>query len=401
MPKFKFTAKTATGQTVSETVDADSENIFLSNVKERNLYLINYRQADADLKLFSSNSGKLSLKQIAVFCRQISAMLISGVSLIKAIDILYQQSYDKNLKSSVQKLYESVQKGDLLSEGLNKQKGVFPELMTSMVEAGEASGTLDTVMSKLATQFESDVRLRNKIISAVTYPAILSALCIGVVVLMVVVVLPSFGDMFAELGDNMPGVTKALLGFSENVGTYWYIYLFILIAIPVALSTYFKTPAGRLQLDSLKLRLPMFGLVNIRVVAVRFCRTFATLFSSGMPLMPVLDIVGRVVGNQVITNALMNVKEDIRKGVSLSQAVSRIQEFPPMVHSMISIGEESGTLDSVLESTARYFDDEVENAIQRMVTFIEPVLLIVMALVVGFVIISIMLPMMSMYESIQ
>ena len=401
MPKYKFTAKTAAGQTVSETFDADNESIFLTHIKERKLFLINYKQTEGGMDLFSSGSGKLSMKQVAVFCRQISAMLISGVSLVKAIDILYQQSFDKKMRASVQKLYESVQKGDLLSEGLNKQKGAFPELMISMVEAGEASGTLDVVMSKLASQFESDVKLRSKIISAVTYPAILSALCVGVVTLMVVVVLPSFGDMFVEMGDAIPGVTKALLAFSNSVGTYWYIYLFILVAIPVALTTYFKTPAGRMQVDTLKLKLPMFGLVNIRVTAVRFCRTFATLFSSGMPLMAVLDIVGRVVGNHVITNALMNVKEDIRKGVSLSQAVSRIQEFPPMVHSMISIGEESGTLDSVLESTARYFDDEVENAIQRMVTFIEPVLLIVMALIVGFVIISVMLPMMAMYESIQ
>jgi len=404
MAKFKFSAKTATGATVNEVMTADSENVFLSSVKERKLYLIDYKQLDAaSMDLFAfDKSSKLSLKQLTVFCRQIWAMMNAGVSLVKAIDILYQQSYDKVLKKSIQKLYESVQKGDLLSEGLRKQEGAYPEIMITMVESGEASGTLDVVMGKLADQFEADLKLRNKIGSAIAYPAILACLCVGVVALLVVVVLPSFGDMFADMGeDAMPLATRMLLGMSVVVGSYWYVIIFLAVAAVFGLKSLFKTEKGRRFWDNLKLTAPMIGAVTVRVVAVRFCRTFATLFSSGMAMLPALDIVGRVVGNRVISDALANVREDIRKGVTLSQAVSRVPEFPPMIHSMISIGEESGTLDSVLESSARYFDDEVENAIQRMVTFIEPALLIFMAAIVAFVIISIMLPMVAMYQSIQ
>ena len=404
MPKFQYSAKDAAGALVKETLDIDSEGGLVAAIRERGLYLIDYKRLDKEgtfsKDLFSG--GKLGTKQLAVFCRQISAMLVSGVSLVKSIDILYQQSYDKKMKNMLQKLYESVQKGELLSEGLSKQTGVFPEIMISMIESGEASGTLDVVMQKLAAQFEADLKLRNKLISSVTYPAILVALCVGIVALLMVVVLPTFMDMFAGLEeDAVPMVTRILIGISEALSTYWYIALFIIIAVPAVLNAYFKTESGRLFWHGAKLQLPLFGPITSRVVAVRFCRTFSTLFSSGMAMLPALEIVGRVVSNQVVSDALAGVRDDIRKGVSLSQAVSQVSAFPPMIYSMISIGEESGTLDSVLESTARYFDDEVENAVQRMVTFIEPILLIFMGAVVGFVVLSIMLPMMSLMQSIE
>jgi len=407
MLKYKITAKTETGALVREVVEAENEADVLSILKHRNLFLITCKRdgGGGSMELFSSGGkqSKLTLKQLTIFCRQIHAMLRSGVSLVKAIDLLYQQCYDKKLRISLQKLYESVQKGDLLSQGMSKQNGVYPELMISMVESGEASGTLDKVMGKLASQFESDSKLRNKIISSMTYPAILSILCVGVVVLLVAIVLPSFSGMFEDMdaGGSMPGITKALMTFSDTLVDYWYIFLFSAILIPLGINSYFKTERGRMQWDSFKLKAPLFGTLTKMIVAVRFCRTFATLFASGMAMIPALQIVGNTVGNKVISRELENVRDDVRKGATLSQAVSQVQRFPPMIHSMIAIGEESGSLNTVLDSTAEYFDDEVSNAIQRLLTFVEPALLIIMAAIVAVVILSIMLPMVSMYQAIK
>ena len=403
MAKYRFSAMTASGGLVKEVMDAENENSFLSIVREKQLHLIDFKRIDRSAGFLTADvqSSKISLKNVAIFCRQVSTMLMSGVSLVKAIDILYQQSYDKKMKRSLQKLYESVQKGEMLSEGLSKQTGAYPEIMLSMIESGEASGTLDTVMQKLAAQFEADLKLRNKLISSVTYPAILVVLCIGIIGVLFVAVLPTFMGLFAGIGeDKIPALTLWLLSISNFVINKWYILLFIIIAIPAALQAYVKTETGRLQWDNLKLSAPLFGPLTSRITAVRFSRTFSTLFASGMALLPALEIVGRVVNNKVVADALSGVREDIRKGVSLSQAVSRVSAFPPMLYSMISIGEESGTLDSVLESTARYFDDEVENSMQRMITFIEPILLVIMGGVVAVVILSVMLPMLAMYQAL-
>jgi len=403
MGKYRFSAKTASGDLIKEVLEAESESSFLSVIRDRQLFLIDFKRIDRSAGFLSADLqiSKLSLKNLAVFCRQISTMLLSGVSLVKAIDILYQQSFDKKMKQSLQKLYESVQKGDMLSEGLKKQTGVYPEIMLSMIESGEASGTLDKVMHKLAAQFESDLKLRNKLISAVTYPAILMVLCVAIVGVLFLAVLPTFMGLFAGLGEeNIPGLTKMMMNISNWASSNWYILLFVVIALPLGLRAYFKTDAGRLQWDEFKLRAPLLGMLTSRVSAVRFSRTLATLFASGMALLPALEIIGRVVNNKVVEDAITGVREDIRKGANLSQAVSRVAAFPPMLHSMIAVGEESGTLDSVLESTANYFDDEVENASQRLITFVEPILLIIMGAVVATVILSVMLPMMAMYEAI-
>jgi type IV pilus assembly protein PilC len=269
--------------------------------------------------------------------------------------------------------------------------------MITMIEAGESSGTLDSVMKKLASQFENEVKLRRKVNSAMTYPIVLIVLCIGMVVLLMTVIMPSFMQMFEGL-DELPALTRMMLAISDALADYWYIFLFVVILLIVGIPIFIKSDGGRKWIDGVKLRFPVFGPLMVKVISVRFCRTFSTLFSSGMAVLPILEIVGRVVDNRVISNELANVREDIRKGISLSRAVSRVKQFPPLVHSMISIGEESGMLDTVMESTAEYFDDEVESSIQRMTTLIEPALLIFMGVIVGMIVASLLLPIVTMME---
>jgi type IV pilus assembly protein PilC len=282
---------------------------------------------------------------------------------------------------------------------MRKQGKVYPEIMISMIEAGEASGRLDSVINKVAETLEKDVKLRNKIRSSMMYPIILAVLCVVVVLILVMKVLPVFMGMFtADM--TLPLPTRMVLAFSDILTGYWYIVLFTVAGVVLAIRLYISTEDGKKNWHALLLRLPVIGNTIVKISAVRFSRTLGTLLSSGMTLIQSLEIVIQVVGNRIIMEGLSITKEDIRKGMPLSQSLRKANVLPPMVYSMIGIGEESGSLEDMLNKTSEYYDDEVENAIQKMVTLLEPVLIVFMGIVVGFIIISIMLPMLEIYNSI-
>lgn len=402
MVKYKYAAKTIHGKIVSGIINADDEERFLADIKDRSLYLIKYKEiVTASKEISFGKNGPLPLKQIAIFCRQISALLKVGVSLIKAIDILYQQTTNKKMKESIKLIYESVQKGCLLSEALRKQTNKYPNIMIHLIESGEASGTMDQALSKLATQFESDLKLKNKITTAMVYPIILSILGIGVVILMVTFVIPRFMDMFVQAGiDKLPLPTRVILGLSSAITSYWYYILFAILLIIFSLKVYTKSLKGKLKWDEFKLHVPLFKSIIQKTAIVRFCRTTSTLFSSGMPMLQALSIVINIVGNTAISSQITEASEDIKKGMTLAQSMHRVTHFPSMIQSMILIGEESGSLDYMLENASNYFNDELENSIARMVTLIEPMLIVIMGIAVAFIISAIMLPMASIYNSI-
>jgi len=402
MPKYKYTAKTSTGEIVKGTALADDPSILYSQVKENFQYLIDYSiVVEKQSAMSSISGGKLKLKEVAIFCRQMSAMLFAGVSLVKSIDIMYRQTSSKRMKLALQNLYENVQKGNLLSESLRKQNDAFPEIMINLIESGESSGTLDTVMGKLANQFENELKLKNKVRAALTYPAILAVLGVGVVAILVTFVLPQFISMFETSGvTELPLPTRILLAISGAVTGYWYVIAVVLLALVIGGRFYIRTDAGKLNWDSALMKIPVVKQVVVKTITVRFCRTFAMLFSSGMPMLQSLSIVGRVINNKAIESSMMAMSDDIRRGITLSQAIQKVTVFPPMVQSMVSIGEESGSLDEMMENSAKYFDDELENDLARLVALVEPIMIVLMAVVVGFVIISIMLPMLQIYQNI-
>lgn len=259
MPKYAYTARAFSGDLIKDTVFADNEAKLYEHVKSNNQYLVSHKEIiEKGSAMSTISGGKLKLKEVAIFCRQMSAMLFAGVSLIKSLDIMYRQTDSKRMKLALQNLYENVQKGNLLSESLRKQEGAFPELMINLVESGEASGTLDSVMGKLARQFESDLKLRNKIKSALTYPAILMVLGIGVVALLVTVVLPQFIDMFETSGiEKLPLPTAILLGISGFFTDYWYIALLVLVALVAGIRIFVKTDDGRLWWHQFLMKIPV------------------------------------------------------------------------------------------------------------------------------------------------
>jgi type IV pilus assembly protein PilC len=400
MQEYKCIVKETDGKTIKNyKAKAVDETALAKQLKLNNLYLVDFQKVEVRKDIVGGNKLKLSLKDIATFSRQLSAMLEAGVTLIKALNILYLQMEKKNVKESIKRLYESVQKGDQLSDALKKQEGVYPEIMISMVEAGEASGRLDSVIAKVADTFEKDVKLRNKIKSSMMYPIILAIICVLVILILVMKVLPVFTGMFtADM--ELPLPTQILLSFSEVLTSYWYVILVAIVMIALSIKAYVNTESGKKKWHSILLKLPVIGNTMIKISAVRFSRTLSTLLSSGMTLIQSLEIVIEVVGNRIIMEGLEIIKEDIRKGMPLSQSLRKANILPPMVYSMIGIGEESGTIEDMLDKTSEYYDDEVENAISKLVTLLEPILIVFMGVVVGFIIISIMLPMLAIYQTV-
>lgn len=399
MQEYICTVKDAGGKTIKKyKAKSPDEASLVKQLKSNGLFLVDYQRSEARKDIIGGNKIKLSLKDIAIFARQLSAMLDAGITLVKALNILYLQVEKKSLKESIKRLYENVQKGDQLSDALKKQTGVYPEIMISMIEAGEASGRLDSVIAKVADTFEKDVRLRNKIRASMMYPIILAVLCVAVVLILVMKVLPVFTGMFTE-GMELPLPTQMLLAFSDVLTGYWYVIAIVIAVLVICLRVYVSTEEGKRTWHSLLLRLPAIGNTITKIAAVRFTRTLETLLASGMTLIQSLEIVIRVVGNRIVMDGLEVTKEDIRKGMPLSQSLRKANILPPMVYSMIGIGEESGNMESMLGRTSEYYDDEVDNSIAKLVALLEPALIVFMAAVVGFIVVSIMLPIFEIYNS--
>lgn len=397
---YKYKAVTHNGETKEGFFEGEDKSDVLAMLKGNNYLPIMVEKdiaADAQIEIFSS---KVKKKDLAVFCRQFYTMLDAGIGIVKCLEILEKQSENKALVKALGALYENVQKGLTLSEGMKKHPRVFPSLLINMVEAGEVSGNLDTIMERMAVHFEKENKLENKIKSALIYPMALAVISVAVVIFLLVAVMPTFIGMFESSGQALPKPTQILLTISNSLTAFWYIYIVVTIGLTFGFVTFKRTNTGRTFFDTLKLKIPVVKDTNVKIITSRFTRTMSTLMSSGIPLLEGIDVVGRVVGNKVVQDRLLKTVEDVRKGVSLSRAINEVGVFPPMVDSMIKIGEESGALDDILYKTADFYDDEVEVALQKMTALMEPLMLVVMALIVGFIVIAMALPMFDMVNTI-
>lgn len=400
MPEYIFTSKDMSGKIYKGTIEADNIENFYRILNERGQFCITAKENGTSSKNVELTPKKLKLKSLAIFARQFSIMLNSGLTVIKCLDVLYQQAQNKLLKSVILGVYEAVQKGDSLSKAMKAQDKAFPPLFLSMIESGEASGSLDSVMKRTADQFEKDNKMNNKVKQALVYPVFLIVMTLAVVIFMLTFILPRFMDMFKQYGGQVPLPTKILLAVSGALINYWYIILIVAAGICLLFYFWLKSPAGRLNWDTFKLKVPVFGKLQLIMVSSRFSRTLASLFSSGMPIVQALEIAGNVIENKFIEGKIRNVCDDMRRGISLSYAIRKLNLFPPMFCSMINIGEESGNLDSILEKTSAFYDEEADTAIQKMISLIEPIMIVILAFIIGFILISIFLPMYTIYNSI-
>ena len=398
--RYKYKAITPNGQETDGIYIANSETDVINMIKGNNNLVISVErdiETEAQIQIFKS---KVRKKDLAIFCRQFYTMIDAGLGIVKCLEILIVQTENKTLRNVISDIFEEVQKGFTLSQAMGKHKKEFPAILINMVEAGEVSGNLDTIMERMAVHFEKENRLENKIKSSLIYPMALIVVSIAVVIFMLIAVLPTFVGMFEGSDSPLPGPTKFLIGLSASMQAYWYIYLGIISIISIGIVVYKNTPEGRKFFDNLKITIPGVKVTNSKIITSRFTRTLSTLMSSGIPLLQAMEVVGKVVNNSVVQERLENGVENIRKGVSLSRAIKDVQIFPPMVDSMIKIGEESGALDDILYKTADFYDEEVEMSLQKMTTLIEPILIVGMAVVIGFIVIAMALPMFDVVNTI-
>jgi len=398
---FKYRAVSKTGQPIEGVYEAESSNDVVAMLKDKKYYPVSVEEKKVNENRNISFSKKISKKDMGVFCRQFYTMFNSGISIVKCLDILSIQTENKKLRLGLNSVCENVQEGLSISEAMKKEEKIFPSLLINMVEAGEVSGNLDTIMERMASHYEKENKIENKIKNAFIYPAILSIVTIGVVIFLIVVVMPTFIGMFESNGALLPLPTRILLSISNSIKNFWYLYILIIGLVVGSLNAYKKTVSGKLFFDGLKIRLPIIKDFNIKVITSRFARTLSTLMFSGIPLIQSLDVVEKVLENSVISDKFEIVKENIKKGIPLSQTIDDINVFSPMVVSMIKVGEESGSIDEILDKTADFYDEEVETSLQRMTTMLEPLLIVFMALIVGFIVIAMAMPMFDMVNTIK
>ncbi|SHE51150.1 type IV pilus assembly protein PilC [Caldanaerobius fijiensis DSM 17918] len=399
MPQYFFRARDAQGLLVSGTIDADNYSEAVKAVQDKKVYPVEIKEIIQGRNI-SIEFSKVKVSDLAIFCRQFATLLNAGISIANCFDILRQQTSNKKLRDVLGQIYEDVQKGKSLSESM-RSYSVFPEILINMIEAGEVSGRLDMVLDRMAVYFEKENATNQKIKAALTYPAIVSVVAVLVVIFLVSYVLPTFINMLTSAGAQLPLPTKILLTVSFILGHFWYYIFAILFLTALSLYRYIKTPEGRRMYDWIKLKAPIFGNLNRRVITSRFTRTLGVLLASGIPVMQAMQVVEKVVGNVIVAEGLKRAEEGIRQGKGLSKPLSSIGVFQPMVIQMISVGEESGMLDSLLDKTADFFDGEVDRAVSQMTTMLEPVIILVLAVVVGFIVISIVMPMFQMYNTIK
>lgn len=352
-----------------------------------------------EIVLFQSK--KIKLKDISLFCKQMSVMLESGIPLNNAVDILEQQATSKNLKSSLKIVSKSLKEGSQLSKAMLDQEGMFPDLLIRMVQAGEKTGKLDEVLEKMSEHYTKELKTSRQIQGAMIYPAVLAFLAVAAVLALLYVVIPSFSGIFEQSGMAMPLPTRIVLAASNFVRSSWYILFGVTGILVFLFLRYRSTETGRYQLDRLKLNLPVIKGPMQKIVTARFASTLAILTSAGIPLVEAIESAAATTNNAVVIEKMKIANEGLQKGERLTGMITSTGLFPPMMLSMVKIGEESGSLESMLVKTSDYYEEELETAIKQLLSLLEPAMIIVMGVIIGGIVASVMLPMFELAHAVD
>ena len=397
MPKFKYRVMNSDGEKVEGSYEADSKDEVIDFISGNGYYPLMIEEISESAKIEINFNSKVKLKDLSVFCRQFYTMLNAGVPILTCLDILSNQIENKKLRQATKEINEEVEKGGVLSDAMRKHKDVFPDLLVSLVASGEASGNLDAIMLRMAIHYEKENKITNKVTGALIYPMILGMVSIGSVVFILTYVMPTFTEIFKQSGTVLPWSTRFLLGLSDGIKNNWIAIIIVIIISAYGLNIFFKSDQGILISSNLKLKLPILKKLNQMIIVSRFTRTLSTLIASGLPLIEALKIVSEVTGNKIAENALLKIRDKVMRGESLYSSMVESEIFPGMLYSMVKIGEETGSLDDILNKTADFYDDELDSIIQTSVALMEPILIVVMGLVIGFMVMSIMMPMFDSY----
>ncbi|MFP4500907.1 MAG: type II secretion system F family protein [Candidatus Hydrogenedentota bacterium] len=401
MPTFKYTARNSSGGKQSGSISADNRQAAIQILQSRGQQPDSVTEA-AGFMAFASGAPSLNRRvktnDLLVFTRQLSTIVSAGLPLLQGLDILGDQTDDVNFAAVVSNVAADVESGETFSDALRKYPKAFPDLYVSMVRAGEAGGDLDGVLSQLADYLEASEELKRRIKSAMTYPIVAFGLIILIAAGLIVWVVPQFAEIFASFGKALPAPTQMLINLSEILRT-WYAWLLVIAivgGITAFMRVYGSTSSGRYNIDSLKLRLPVFGKLMSKVSISRVTRTLSTLTRSGVPILQALEIVERTAGNEVYAKAVHDAGESVRNGETLADPLARSEVFPPLVTRMIAVGEKTGALESMLMKISDFYDSEVRATVDSLTSIIEPMLIALMGVVVGGIVVALFMPILQL-----
>ncbi|MDR2899600.1 MAG: type II secretion system F family protein [Clostridiales bacterium] len=401
MAVYTYRAKDSSGVLMRGAKEAEGITALRVLLKSEGLYLITAKQREGFNTSFGSGRRKFRLKELALINNQLSSMLLSGLTLSRALDILYQQTENSYIRDSARLIYEDVQKGRLLSEALKLQEPRYPRFMINLIRSGEASGTLGAVCERLSGQYENEAKIHSKILSALIYPMVLLILIVIATSVILIFVFPVYMDIYNQSWIELPVITKSIMSVSDLFVNHWLTLLLCLLTVVTLSFLILKMPTCAVLIDRFKLKIPFARRVILNIAASRFSRTMANLISGGMPLITAIEMSAELMGNGYIEKKLLTIKDDIKKGASLGLCLKKADIFPPVVYSMAAVGEESGNLSGLLNNLSVYMDREVETSTQRLITLMEPLIIILLAFTVGIIVIGMIMPMFDMYSAIE
>ena len=400
MPNFQYTIRDAAGSVIPGTSEAENEDILRKRLTEQGFAVVDIKQVKSAQKKVGGFGG-VKKSDLSIVCRQFSTMIDAGVNLVRCLGVLGEQASNPKLKAILNDIQSEVEGGQTLSRALEKYPAVFDRLFIGLVHAGEIGGALEESLQRLSQFLEKDVELRRKVKTAMTYPMIIMIFATAVVLGLMTFVLPKFMTLFDDLGiKELPAPTAMLKGTSTFLLNQWYWMLIFLVVFIVAVRLFARTKVGRRILDRMKLKAPVFGKLNHKIALARFSRTLSTLLSSGVGILQALETVAGTVSNDIISDAILEARARIREGDRIGEPLAKSKLFPPMVVQMVSIGEESGALDSMLSKVADFYEDEVQAALDSLTSAIEPVLIVALGGVVGFIVIALFLPLIAVIQNL-
>lgn len=404
--KYIYTTKNQSGQVQKGNIEAQSEQQAAKTLQENKLYILDIKEEGITLPNITKKfkipflGGKVGIKDKIIFTQQLAMMIKSGLPLVDAFKALEEQTENKYFQKVIADIAKEIKGGKPFSEIISRYPKIFSEFYVAIIRSGEKSGKLDDVLKRLADQLEKDYELMTKIKAASTYPVLVVCALVGIVILMMIFVIPQLKKIFTDMGVELPLVTRVILGTSDILVNYWYIFIILILGFIFGVRFMVQMPRGRLLWDKFKLKVPLIGPITKKIYMSRFCRTTGTLVASGLPILNIIETVKGVIDNRVYQDAFGKISNDLESGIQLSETLKKQKIFPAMIYHLVAVGEKSGKMDYVLLSMADFFDKEIETSTNSLATLIEPLLIIIVGAGVGLVVAAVIMPIYSLVNVI-
>ena len=401
MSVFAYKAKTEKGKIINGKIESRNQREAIKELSHMDLIVFEVKPVSAFLNQEIAFGKPLKEKDFVVFLRQFATLMDAGILVLNAVELLSEQTESDALQKALLEIAEDIKGGQPLSDSMEQYPELFPELLVQMIRSGEVSGRLDDVLDQMATYYEKQHNLKQKVSSALTYPMVIGIFAVAVTIFMLVAIVPMFADMYASSGEELPLITRAVLAISRFIQNFWWVLILAVLALTLTVRKIKDTESGKYFFDKIKLKIAIFGKYNQKVVMARMTQTLSSLLASSVPILQAVEVTSRVVGNKVVEDVLLKSRDSLERGESLAGPMSESWVFPPLVIHMARVGEQSGALDMMLKKVADIYDQEVTVATDKLQSLIEPVLIIFLAFVVGVIILSIVVPMFGMFSTLS